>query len=109
MEEDLETLESILPIFKSLKKTFLEINDVNFYLCKNYNSWEHFVFKFYKISKSEEYKYLFSKVLGNSNFCINFNKFMVMDISDIKLKIKEIKVFYRNKYILFLLQMRERL
>ena len=32
MEEDLETLESILPIFKSLKKTFLEINDVNFYL-----------------------------------------------------------------------------
>lgn len=104
--EDYNTCKIIHCIFDELKTTFEKMEDENFDLYKSYENWQKYTYKFYKNNNYEIYRYLFSSVLSNKNFCINFTKFMSMNSQQLENMMKTTKTFYRNSYILFLLQIK---
>ncbi len=106
MIKDYNTYKKILPIIKELKEVYNYINDENFDMFRDYSTWQFYVQKIYSVSSREKYKYFFTVVLSDQNFCDNFKKIIQMDIREIEQKKKNIHNFYRNSYILFLLQLR---
>jgi hypothetical protein len=103
---DYNTYEIIHCIFSDLKMSFKEMNNENFNMFKNIDTWQQFTFKFFNKNDRPKYKYFMTFVLKDKNFCNNFNNIMKMELEDIEKETKRIKTFYRNSYILFLLSIK---
>ena len=101
-----ETYKVIYPVFDELKKVYVDINEENFDMYQNIDDWQLFVLKFYYTTSREKYYYFFREVLRNQNFINNFNIFIKKEKDEIEKEMKEIQIFYRNSYILFLLSLR---
>lgn len=101
-----ETYKVIYPVFDELKKVYVDINEENFDMYQNIDDWQLFVRKFYYTTSREKYYYFFREVLRNQNFINNFNIFIKKEKDEIEKEMKEIQIFYRNSYILFLLSLR---
>ena len=104
--DNYETCKVIYPVFDELKKVYVDINDENFDMYQNIDDWQLFVRKFYYTTSREKYYYFLREVLRNQNFINNFNIFIKKEKHEVEKEMKEIQIFYRNSYILFLLSLR---
>lgn len=103
---DYDTYKIIYSIYGELKMAFKEMHDENFDLYLNFENWQKFISEFYNKNRGLKYLYFMRSVLKDKNFCNNFNKIMNMELTDIVKESNRIKTFYRNSYILFLLQIK---
>lgn len=102
--DDYETYKLIYPIFDEIKQVYIQNNNIDMYT--NIEIWQSFLNKFYYLASKEKYNYFIKDVLKNQNFINNFHKFLKKEKHEIENEIKNIKSFYRNSYILFLLSLR---
>jgi hypothetical protein len=100
-----DKIETVIP---ELKDTFTSINIVDYNMFESLDNWVEFTTVFYNKTKSSaKYRYFFSYIINDKVFINHFNEVMKNIISGkYKTIIEDIHVFYRNRYVISLLNMR---